>query len=73
MKEKYHIKQIYLEDEFYSQVVRICRFIQKTKVAKEPLVEDKDQNNDNEINTQNAYGNDMYSALVKDKDKNTTK
>ena len=51
----------------YSQVLSIRRSIQKTKVTKEPLVEDKGHNNENEMNTQNEDGNGMYSALVKEK------
>ena len=39
--------------------------IQNTKVTKEPLLKDKDQNNENEMNTQNEDGNDMDIALVK--------
>ena len=34
---------------------------------KEPLVEEKYQNNKNEINNQNEDRNDMGSVLVKDK------
>ena len=49
--------------------MKIRRSIQKTKVLKEPLVEEEDRNNDNEINTQNEYGNGMDSALVKYNDK----
>ena len=47
----------------------IRRSIQKTKVVKEPLAEDKYKNNENEINTQNEDVNDKDSYLVKTKDK----
>ena len=43
----------------------ILSYIQKTKVAKEPLVGDKYQNNENEMNTENEDGNYMDIALVK--------
>ena len=37
----------YLKGGLYSQVVMIWRSIQKTKVTKEPMVKDEDQNNEN--------------------------
>ena len=58
-----------LEGGFYSQVVRIRLSIQKNKVVKEHLVEDKYHNNENEINTQNEDGNYIDSDLVKYKEK----
>ena len=50
-KQKYYLK-ITLEGGFYPQAVMFWRYIHKTKVTKEPLVEDKDYNNENEMNTQ---------------------
>ena len=52
----------------YSNIVRVHSFIQKTKIAKEPLVEEEDHNNKNETNTQKEDGNDMDCDLVKDND-----
>ena len=49
--------------------MRICRSIQKTKVANELLVEEENQNNDNEMNNKKGDGNYMDSAFVKDNDK----
>ena len=44
-------------------------FIQNTRVTKEPLGKYEDQNNENEINTQNKYINEMDSDSVKGKHK----
>ena len=49
---KYCIEKHSLKGGLYSQVVRIRRSIHKSKVAKEPLVEEEDNNNENETNTQ---------------------
>ena len=45
----------------------VRNYIQKTRFTKEALIEDKDHNNENEMNTQNEGINYMYSDLVKEK------
>ena len=47
-------------------------YFRNTKVAKQPMVEYKDQNIENKINTKNEYGNDMDGDLVKLQIQDTT-
>ena len=47
----------------------IRRSIMNTNVTKESLSKDEDNKNDIKMNTKNEDINNMYSALIKDKDK----
>ena len=63
------ILKIALEGVLYSQAVMIQCYFLKTKVTKENLVKDEDQNNEIEMNNQNGDINGTNSTSAKDKDK----